>query len=281
MKRYFLPLLAVAGMITTARAASIKLVGDLLWAVEPPKCRFIVDGAIQNISQVGTTSGTLKLTLWASAAPFPSRGTAVSEEILGQLSGGYQMAGFTKKSPAFIPRRTGKLYFTLYVAEYMGTGWATRAYVPGKQLTLEDGLLLDGGTWKKPAKTIVAPLVLKKGAVLHIKTMAAASLSRLVKSMRSEVTHTITGAGKIKETGYLGKRTATFTRKTATASYLGKSVPVCEYIVTYKSSTARQPIGIKHTLFFFGPKTGVCRSVATDAAGSVTTWGTFTFTAAP
>lgn len=131
------------------------MVGTPTWKVTPPVCRFKVDGPIQNLSPYG--SGTLKLVLFISKAPYPSAGSQVSELTLGQLAGQTQFDKAVGKELAYVPKVTGTFYFSVLVAEYTLSGWRVRAYADTGKYKLKDGVFITGTKWRAPKGPVLPP----------------------------------------------------------------------------------------------------------------------------
>lgn len=131
------------------------MVGTPTWKITPPVCRFKVDGPIQNLSPTG--SGTLKLVLFISKAPYPSAGSQVSELTLGQLAGQTQFNKAAGKELAYVPKVTGTFYFSVLVAEYTLSGWRVRAFADTGKYKLKDGVFITGTKWTVPKGPVLPP----------------------------------------------------------------------------------------------------------------------------
>lgn len=147
----------IASFIPAEAVSIIRMVGTPTWKITPPACRFKVDGPIQNLSPSGSGSGTLKLVLFISKAPYPSAGSQVSELVLGQLAGQTQFNKAAGKSLAYVPKVTGTYYFSVLVAEYTGSGWSVRAYADTGKYKLKDGVFVTGTKWTVPKGPVIPP----------------------------------------------------------------------------------------------------------------------------
>ena len=139
-------------------AAILKLDGDLTWEITEPRLTFKMVGGLQNSSPAGTTSGTIKLVLWANKTPYPSVGSIVGEYNLGQIAGGYQFSDFAVKTNSNVPTVTGDYYFTIAVLEYTTAGWINRLVVETGKHSLLSGNFTDQLKWTIPTAKVLAPV---------------------------------------------------------------------------------------------------------------------------
>ena len=180
MKALLLRILPLVLSTLTVQASALRINGTATWSITKPDCILEVVGSIQNLSPVNTASGTLKLTLWASLAPFPSQGASVAEVILEPLRGGDQISDIRRKVQVDLSGYTGNFYFTIVLMEYSGSRWDNRVAVPFGTRTLDNGDFLDEGTWKPVGNTFIAPPdSIAVGKRLRLQTKANSVLKRI------------------------------------------------------------------------------------------------------
>lgn len=162
--------------LTRVDAAFLRLNGELTWNVTDPQCSFRLKGNIQNL---GTNTGSLRLALWATQFPFPSRGTLVAQFPLGQLGSGFQFDSFTFKTKATLPPQNGEIYYTITVMEFTPAGWRNQLAAPTGTQTMFQGQFADQEKWVLPKRALVAPPTkLKSSNVLLLKEKAMGNLNR-------------------------------------------------------------------------------------------------------
>ncbi len=269
-----LRVLAAALCIASAGAANIVISGTLSWKIFQPDCTFKLDGAIANLSPSGTTSGTLKLILWATPAEFPSKGYALAEHTLGQVDGGYQFNSFTKTVPVYLQKITGNLNFTIAVLEYTTAGWLNRAYVTTGKKKLENGDFITGQPWIIPIKPVIdPPAKMVADNKLTLAVTANEDLNAITPGTRAKTR--ITLVGKNKATVSIAGEDSTSSRKytVTTGTLYQKKVPVGRLYLDPLDTTGSSTV----TLYFQSTKSGVFKNVEENPQGGGTTWGTFTF----
>jgi len=259
-------------------AASLKLDGDLAWEVTEPRLTFKLDGGIQNLSQAGTTSGTIKLVLWATKTPYPAVGSIIGEYTLGQISGGYQFSDFTVKTGSNVPNVTGDYYFTIAVMEYTTAGWANRLLKNTGTRSLLSGNFSDQLKWAAPTTTVIAPVpALAPGQRLKLTLKASEYLNLFPTDSQTVTTVTINSAKKVSVKSPDGKNTAAFTYKVIDSKLNGTKVKAGSLYLDYSSSSSYATV----TLYFQSPSSGTYRNVSKvyptgNPARTETTWGRFT-----
>ena len=266
--------LAAALCIASAGAANIAITGTLSWKITQPDCTFKLDGAIVNLSPAGTSSGTLRLILWATPAAFPSRGFALAEHIIGQVDGGYQINSFSATVPVYMQKITGNLNFTVAVLEYTTAGWLNRDYITTGKKKVENGDFITGFPWIIPNKTVIDPptkMVTGNKVVLTVK--ANESYAAITPGTRAKTNITMIEKGKATVT-IAGDDSTSARKYTVTKSTLyQKKVPVGKLYLDPLDTTGSSTV----TLFFQSTKSGVYKNVEENPQGGGTTWGTFTF----
>jgi hypothetical protein len=266
--------LATALCIASAQAANIVISGTLSWKIFQPDCTFKLDGAIANLSPEGSTSGTLKLILWATPAAFPSRGYALAEHTLGQVDGGYQFTNFSATVPVYMQKITGDLNFTIAVLEYTTAGWLNRAYVSTGKKKVENGDFVTGKPWIIPIKPVIAPparmfadnkltLAVTANEDLNAITPGTRAKTRIKLVGKNKATISIAGEDSTSMRKYLVKKSTLYQKK----------VPVGQLHLDPLETTGSSTV----TLFFQSPNSGVFKNVEENHQGGGTFWGTFTF----
>jgi hypothetical protein len=259
--------------LTGMDASTIRITGTLTWKVKKPDCTFKLDGAIQNLSSSGTTSGSLKMVLWATPAAFPSKGYAVAEHNMGQLAGGYQFDNFKEVVPEFIPKITGNYYFSIAILEYTTSGWLNRAYITTGRNRLDNGEFVTGSKWVPPTGEIIDPpaklpngqkltlTVKSDGDLNQIKSGTRAKTNVLFKTKTKAIV-TISGD----EWDYLR------TYNVGKSNLYNQKVPVGKLYLDPEESTGSSTV----TLFFQTPTSGIYKNIEENPEGGGTTWGLFT-----
>lgn len=262
-----------------ADAALFKLNGDLTWQITEPRLSFKMDGGLQNISPVGTSSGTVKLVLWATKTPYPSVGYIVGEFTLGQIGGGYQFSNFTVKSPSNVPTVTGDYYFTIAVLEYTTAGWVNRLLVDTGTSNLLAGNFSTQLKWTTPtAKVIAPPATLTTGKRLKLTLKGSEFLNLFPTDYQKVTTISVNTATKATVNYASTQSTAAYTYKIKDAKLNGKSCQAGSLYLDYSNSSSYATI----TLYFQSATSGTYKSVektyrALNAPMDETTWGTFTY----
>ncbi len=259
-------------------ASTLKLNGDLTWQITEPLCTFNMDGGIQNLSASGSTSGTIKLVLWATPAPFPSAGHAVAQYTLGQIGGGYQFSDFTVRTSSSIPKITGKYYFTIAVLEYTTAGWRTQLAVPTGTRNLVAGDFPGQTKWKLPTTAIVAPpAALAAKNVLTLTPMATTDLNVLPAASRQPFTVKV-AAKQVTVVRPDETNPAKFTYSVKKLTYNKKKVSTGSLALNYKAAGKKSSIYTGALVLYYQTRTtGFYQNSETDYFGKIVTWGTFTF----
>ena len=260
-------------------AAAIRISGMPSWKIKNPDCTFKLTGSLENLSTSGTVSGTLKMILWATAVPFPSKGYPIAEHTLGQLAGGYQINSFTAKAPAFVPKVSGEFYFTISIVEFTTAGWLTRAYVDTGKMLLENGEFVTGFKWVLPNKPVIAPPArLAAGDELALTLKATAKLSMIPMDSQVRFKAAIKTWKSAAVTASGSTSPAIFNYSVTNGSLNGKSVRVGRLFLDYaKAAGSTRKSNSTITLFFQGPSSGVYKHVAVSPEGANTSWGIFAY----
>ena len=265
-------LCALAAILLAAgsEAAVIRLDGTLTCKIAKPDCTFKLDGGIQNLSP--TTSGTIKIALWATPAAFPSRGYMLAERNLGQLSGGYQFNSFKHKTGVTIPDVDGRYYFTIAILEYTYSGWQTRDYVSIGRKLLGQGELLTGAKWPLPAAPVIAPPAsLKAGTELTLNVRADEDLDGIVKGTWAKTNMEFRKRNKTIVTVSGDESDWIRSYSTAKRTLVNTKVPVGKLELDPEEDSGSSTI----TLYFQSPTGGFYKHVRTDSKGGFSNWGTF------
>ena len=269
-------LCAVVAVLCMARldAASIRIDGTLSWKVKKPDCTFKLDGSIWNLSPAGTASGSLKMVLWATPAPFPSRGYAIAEHNLGQIGGNHYITNFTEKVPVSIPKITGKYHFSISILEYTYSGWLNRAYITTGEELLANGEFVTGTKWVIPVNPVIAPparLNLKDGLVLTVR--ADEKLNMITSGTRSKTAITIRKKHKAKVVIAGDDWDYLYTYTTGKRLFATTKVPVGRLYLDPEDTTGSSTL----TLYFQSPTSGFYKNIEENPDGGSTTWGVFNY----
>lgn len=270
-------LLALLTCLAPLHAAILKLEGDLDWEITEPRCNFTLDGTIRNLSPSGTTSGTIKLVLWATERPFPAPGAVVGEYTLGQVGGGYQFSDFNVRTFSDVPEVTGAYYFTVTVLEYTTAGWRTLIAEPTGTRTLKDGDFIDQKKWKIPTLPVTPPpATLQRGDFLTLTTKATVELNQLPTASQSRATIDVRTRSKAilrdpaKRSGkytYVSGKTR-LNKKKARSGRINLDLP---------AKGVRPARKIAVTLWFHQANSGIYRSTETSGSFKEIVWGEFSF----
>lgn len=258
-------------------ASIISINGNLTWEITEPRCTFSLDGSIQNNSP--STSGTIKLVLWATPQPFPSPGYNIGEFTLGQLSGGFQFNDFVRRTKSNIPAVSGNFYFTIAVMEFTTAGWRTQAAAQFPQQALFAGNFAAQKKWIIPNATVTAPpasfipnnrIKLTPKATVEMNLLPAASQFLTKLEARSKTRLVV-----IEPTA---KKPSTFIYRARTGFLNSKSVPIGRMTWNEITDGADEFKSLATiSLFFQGPSAGVYKSTELFSSGREVIWGTFTF----
>ena len=276
-------LLAVLLLSGTARGANDVVFADSTpgWSISNNKCTFQVSGRIVNQSPSGSLSGTLRLCLWVTANPFPSRGYRVATYTLGQLKGGYQYSNINPVTSVSIPKITGSYYFTVALEQYDGSGYVTSDSAPSSVKALKDGVFVTQKKWKAPSGSVIDPLTkLKVGENLNITLQGSASGGAIIYvpdgtqvKLRVEIEEngrtTVYGGSKPQGAPAL------YTYSTGKDSYAGKQSSVGTLSLDYGyfyNVVSRSDL----SLFFQKPDKGFYKSKENEQGQTGTSWGVFT-----
>jgi|GEM_PF-6262342 len=264
--------------LTRMDASILNLNGDLTWEVTEPRLTFKMDGGLQNVSPAGTVSGTIKLVLWASEAPFPAAPRSiVGEYTLGQISGRSQLSNFTVSTPSSVPTATGDYYFTIAVLEYVNGIWLNRLIVDTGTKKLSAGNFVTQLQWPLPTTKVTASLPwLVTGQKVKLTLKGSEYLNRFPTESQKITDLLIDSPTKATVKHHPGKNAASFTYKVTTASYNGKKVPAANLYLDYSNAPDYATV----TLYFQGVTSGTYKSVAkiypnNNPSYTETTWGLF------
>lgn len=260
-------------------ASTIRFEGTPGWRISNSQATVTFNG-IDNNRPVGSISGTLKVVLWASARPFPSRGYRVAEFRLGQLRGGQGFAYYTTPSrPARVPKVTGPMHFTVVLEEYNG-GYRRVDYKPTGTKQLRNGRFVQPPPWRVPTqKKVVAPKrALRVGDRLELTLRAVQGTNLIPVGSLVRTTAVIQGAGRGIGTSPAKTSPFIYSYRVAAGTFGGKRVQTGSLFMDYAraiNASFRSSSSIQ--LFFHTPATGTYNSFEVDPAGGGRTWGDFRF----
>lgn len=271
----------VALMFCVARidASILRLDGDLTWNVTVPQCKFKLKGGLQNLSS--TSTGTIKLVLWATKAPYPSAGYNVGEYTFGQIPPSSQLSDFTVKTKSNLPEVNGTFYFTITVLEYTLAGWRNVLLVPTGTRALFNGNFVGQPKWLFPIAPVVAPPAsIVTGDVIKLIERATGEFNKFPLGWQEKITLTAKSSNKIKFANNSRDATVRYDYSVQKTTYRNKKVSYGKLVLT--SGERDNPI-FKNTisLFFQGPDYGTYKSIVTGnllggtTFTSATTWGSF------
>lgn len=267
MKTLFLALAMLLSLVRLD-AATLKLDGDLTYNITEPRLSFQLKGKLQNL---GSSSGTLKLVLYASPKPFPSAGYIVGESTLSALGSGYQFTSFTVKTPAKLPSASGTYYFTVTVAEYTNVGWRNIFAEEQGTRRIVSGDIFGQKKFKLSTAPVLPPIGKVKSGMLFKLTSKAAGdeLNAFPTAFQDKISLDIKPGKKLesKLRSTVSKGTYSFSVKTV--KYNKKRVDAAVLTANYGSYT------VKTWFYFQGVSSGTYKSVETRSSGKETTWGTF------
>lgn len=267
----------IASFIPAQADSIIRMVGTPSWKITPPACRFKVDGPIQNLSPVGTASGTLKLVLFISKAPYPSAGSQVSELELGQLAGQTQFNKAAGKSLAYVPKVTGTYYFSVLVAEYTLSGWRVRAYADTGKYKLKDGVFVTGTKWTVPKGPVLPPPGrLVNGDFIDFKEKATESFD-MIAPMAQTRTRVQILKGKNCRVSTVGEQVkVTYSYGTGIVRSNGKRSDVGELTVDFSNLTdSIYQTESQYVLYFTTGLSGYYKRTDLAGTGRRVVWGLF------
>lgn len=274
-------LLLLISLTGISRAANnVVFEGSPGWKISNGKCTFNVPGKIVNRSPEGSISGTLRLCLWATSAPFPSRGYRVATYSLGQLKGGYQFSNINPQVSATVPNVTGSYYFTVALEQYDGSGYPASDVAPSSVKQLKNGAFVTEKKWKAPAGKVIKPskklrvgdevrITLQGsksgGSVIYVPDGTELKLRAKIKANGKTVVY-----GGSKPEG----APARYSYKIKKAKYRGKKSKVGQLKLDYGYN-----LGVKSTstltLFYQGKKKGFYKSVENEQGAKGVSWGVF------
>lgn len=270
-------LFALMLCLTRVDASSLKLIGELTWNVTDPQCSFRLKGKLQNL---GPSTGSLRLALWATTVPYPASGTLVAQFPLGQLASGYQFESFTFKTKATLPPADGQIYYTITVMEFTSAGWRNQLMVPTGTQTMSHGQFADQEKWILPRRKLISPPAqLEPGKRLVLKEMAMSNLNLFAVGWRQLCKLDVRNETVISYKNLNLKEDVEFDYKLAKRKYLGKRSDVGLLELKYTGN-----YDIKFTekvyLFFSGPNHGLYFSSVKGSLWGTSTrpwkvWGTF------
>lgn len=265
----------IASFIPAQADSIIRMVGTPTWKITPPACRFKVDGPIQNLSPTG--SGTLKLVLFISKAPYPSAGSQVSELVLGQLAGQTQFDKAAGKSLAYVPKVTGTYYFSVLVAEYTLSGWRVRAYADTGKYKLKDGVFVTGTKWTVPKGPVIPPLgKMLNGDFIDFKEKATESFD-MISPMAQTRTRVQFLKGKNCRVTSVGEQVkVTYSYGTGIVSSNGKPSDVGKLTVDFSNLTdSIYQTESQYVLYFTTGLSGYYKRTDLAGTGRRVVWGLF------
>lgn len=276
--RSLLALCALLSFFLPARADSIiRIVGTPSWQIAGPVCRFKVDGPIQNLSPIGTGSGTLKLVLFISKTPYPATGSQVSELELGQLAGQTQFDKVAGKSLAVVPKVTGEYCFTVMVAEYTISGWRVRAYLDAGKRKLKDGVFVTGTKWVLPKGPVLPPpgklvkgdfIRFREKAMENMDMISPSSQLKTMVQFQKNQNCLVTEAGEQVKIGY--------SYKTSTITSNGKISNVGNLTLDFGNLTdSIYQTQSLYVLYFTTGLSGYYKRTDLVGIGRKVTWGVF------
>jgi hypothetical protein len=140
-----LPIAFLFGMlapVSVKAQADVQFVGGVAYTVSGDVA-VLTAAEIANYSAIGSISGTLRLELWALAAPYnggPFNGYKLAEYTIGQLAGGLEISNVSSGDISYTPPPDGTWTFVIFVTEYTGTA-------------VDDGYVVD--SWENTSPTIV------------------------------------------------------------------------------------------------------------------------------
>lgn len=142
--RLWLWLIMVQLMASNCLGTSLSFVGSGSYSVSGNTVVLKADEILNN--QVGFTSGTIRLELWAFSIPYPGTtvGYKLAECVLGWLYGGYAFYNINSGSISFATPPPGSWYFSLLATEYVGTG-SDDGYVARDWLDFSSPVRVAGG----------------------------------------------------------------------------------------------------------------------------------------
>ncbi len=270
-------LFALMVCLTKVEAAYLKLNGELTWNVTDPQCSFRLKGKLQNL---GATTGSLRLALWATTVPYPASGTLVAQFPLGQLGSGYQFENFTFKTRATLPPENGQIYYTITVMEFTPAGWRNQLMVPTGTQTMFQGQFANQAKWQLPrTKLVDPPAQLEPGQRLILKEKALSNLNEFPLGWRQLYKLDVRNEKVIGYQNRNLKENVGFKYKLVKRKYLGKRSDVGLLELKY---TGKYDIKFteKVYLFFSGPNRGTYFSSVKGSLWGASTnpwkvWGTF------
>ncbi len=272
MKTLFL---VVAMVISIARtqATVITVDGDLTWNVTEPRCSFQLKGNIRNSTALG--SGPLKLVLWATPNPFPSPGYIVAEYELGSIGGGYQFSNFTVKTPSKVPNISGAHYFTIAIAENIGTSWRNVAAVPTGKRTLQLGNIVGQQKWLIPTTTVLPPAgLLAVGNTFKLSLKATDENNLFPVNLQEKTTIMVNTKNQLKTTLRSVERSAKYSYAVRYGKLGNQRADIGQLTINYGSGS-NSPSKAIYSFYFHRLTGGTYRCVETNGSSQETTWGTF------
>lgn len=271
----------VAMMFCLARvdASVLRLGGDLTWNVTVPQCQFRLKGDLQNLG--GLSTGTIKLVLWATQAPYPSAGYNVGEYTFGQIPPSSQLSDFTVKTKSHLPFVNGEFYFTIAVVEYTLAGWRNVLLVPTGTRALYNGNFVGQPKWVFPIAPVVAPAAsIVSGNVITLIQRATGDFNKFPLGWREKITLTAKSSGKMNFTSNSRGATVRYDYSVQKATLKNKKVSYGKLVLTsgeHDNPTFKNTL----SLFFQGAGYGTYKSIVTGnlwggtTLTSATTWGSF------
>ncbi len=267
---FFLTLLLSISRIS---ATQIQIQGKLDWEITEPRCTFKLEGTMSN--NTASPSGTIRLVLWATRAPFPSQGTIVAEQILGSLNSGTQFRNFKVNTTSDIPNISGEYYFTIAVTEFSGGIWRNVGISDGGVQNLKVGDFVGQRKWSIPTLPVVPPVsALQKKNVLILTERATGLLNEFPVSSQSISNLRFASKSKVSVSNRAQKKSVSFSYKKKNGKYNGQKVVVGDLEINYggKDSFVSKA---KLTLYFHTETSGTYKSIESGRSKE-TVWGSFT-----
>jgi len=277
--RYSIYFLVAALTLSSTIASTIRFEGTPGWRISNSQATVTFNG-ITNNRPSNSISGTLKVVLWASARPFPSRGYRVAEFRLGELRGGQRFAYYTTPSrPARVPKVTGPMHFTVVLEEYNG-GYRRVDFKPTGIKRLRNGRFVQAPAWRVPTqKRVIAPKrVLRVGDRLELTMRAVQGTNLIPVGSVIRTTAVIRGQGQGVATSPVKTSPFIYSYRVAAGTFGGKRVQTGNLFMDYaRAINANIRSSSNVQLFFHTPATGTYNSFEVDPAGGGRVWGDFRF----
>ncbi|NJM37744.1 MAG: hypothetical protein HC845_07735 [Akkermansiaceae bacterium] len=254
-------------------ATTVQASGKLDWEITEPRCTFKLEGTISN--RTTAPSGTIRLVLWATRAPFPSPGTIVAEQILGSLNSGTQFKSFKINTTSNIPNISGEYYFTVAVAEFSGGIWRNVAISDTGIRDLKIGDFVGQTKWSLPNLPVVSPAsALQKKNILTLTEKATGLFNEFPGSSQTNSKLRFASKSKVSVSNRAQNKPVSFTYRKKNGKYNSQKVIVGDVAINYggKDNFVSKT---KLTLYFHTEKSGTYQSVE-SGRNKEAVWGSFT-----